>query len=366
MFLRQGLLQRLKGRTVAVDWAVAKADFQTKAEPAEAPAEAGPPPDQAPADQAADAVPTALQDAAAADGAADPPAAKPKKGKKRPAPADAEAGAPAQKLTKTQVRAAAAEEGAPRSAPPSSLPAEAEELAGQAASPDPEGDRDEGTMQAAVIQQLLQVCLGPSLVLVGCRCQQSFIWHHRTCLSRVLLCVSPCKQCSLGCCPAVTQHLREYMRLQAGALNKAPEAVKPQAGGAPAQATAAAEPQAKPRVQKAAAGAQPAGPEAGPEGGLNTTVFLRGLPLETTQDALRAALRVHGPVKSCRHVPAWSQMLTMGPAPLEAVLQEWGACAHLAHGALMHWLICTDGFIGGCVSWLTGSMRCMQGPAGRG
>ena len=55
---------------------------------------------------------------------------------------------------------------------------------------------------------------------------------------------------------------------------------------------------------KAAAAQQAAsGQQAEAEGGLSTTVFVRGLPLDTSQEVLRAALRAHGPVKSCRCVP---------------------------------------------------------------
>ena len=61
------------------------------------------------------------------------------------------------------------------------------------------------------------------------------------------------------------------------------------------------QPSAQPaRPAKPAKPAAAKGAAAEPDGSLETTVFVRGLPLDVTQEQLRQALRPHGPIKSCR------------------------------------------------------------------
>ena len=143
-------MQKLKGRTAAVDWAVAKADFQTSATATDALAEAL----IAEADPAAsDALVGEVQGSTDAqpDQEGSPeaaaPAAKPKKVNKRLAKEAAEEAAPVKKPKKD--KAEASEQDA------FGLSGQAPELT-DSGQPTEQAD-DEGTMQAAVIQQLLQV-----------------------------------------------------------------------------------------------------------------------------------------------------------------------------------------------------------------
>ena len=150
-----------------MDWAVAKADFQMRATTADAPAGAAAGAPDGP-ESAAEGVHEQLEESAVAspmqEGADETaaPAAKSKKAKKRQEqPADADA-APAKKQKKDRKAAKTGNEGTAEAVAGMQQPAE------QASGLRSEPADDEGTMQAAVIQQLLQVQhvskSGPSLL----------------------------------------------------------------------------------------------------------------------------------------------------------------------------------------------------------
>ena len=119
--------------------------------------------------------------------------------------------------------------------------------------------------------------------------------------------------------------------MQGGAA--AAEAAAPAPEPAAGKGAADSGSQARPTRAPKAAPAQPAEPVAG----LATTVFVRGLPLDATQDALRAALRVHGPVKSCRCAPCrgcshWDTRYSVQPkAPLMTQIEHAQPASVLVH-----------------------------------
>ena len=296
---------------MAVDWAVAKADFQLRATTADTPAGAAAGAPDGP-ESAADVVPEQLEERAVAspvqEGAEGPaaPAAKSKKAKKRQEQPGGEDAAPAKKQKKDRKAAQTEKEGTAEAVTGPQQQAE------QAAGLRCEAADEEGTMQAAVIQQLLQVHRRlkpgiqghPILTLSALQAPTAGL-HCPACLS-----------CGVyGTCSRPQLIIK---RVQGGTAAVAAEAAAPAPKPAAGKGAADSTPQAKTTGVPKAAPAQPAEPEAG----LNTTVFVRGLPLDATQDALRAALRVHGPVKSCRCAACrWPSLLgeswilpTLGPA----------------------------------------------------